>query len=161
MIYLTGLQNVQQQWVPKPEPITGVPPGLEYLTQVDQLLIKQQIELLEGLFALSIFWHLIPSRHLLIHVHLCLVTLHTIICYTFTSVFGHFNLTNHHLLICIHLPGILVHFIPSNHHLLTCTSVLGLNPYNPLIAYMYIYIGAHTVVSLIFVGIHFNFLNIK
>lgn len=43
-----GLQNVQQQWVPKPEPITGVPPGLEYLTQVDQLLIKQQIELLEA-----------------------------------------------------------------------------------------------------------------
>ena len=25
------------------------PPGLEYLTQVDQLLIKQQVELLEGI----------------------------------------------------------------------------------------------------------------
>ena len=25
------------------------PPGLEYLTQIDQLLIKQQVELLEGI----------------------------------------------------------------------------------------------------------------
>nr|XP_022340667.1 phospholipid scramblase 2-like isoform X1 [Crassostrea virginica] len=43
-----GLQNVQQMWAPKPEPIAGVPPGLEYLTMVDQLLVKQQIELLEA-----------------------------------------------------------------------------------------------------------------
>lgn len=44
-----GLQNVQQMWVARPEPIAGCPPGLEYLTMVDQLLVKQQIELLEGL----------------------------------------------------------------------------------------------------------------
>ena len=27
------------------------PPGLEYLTQVDQLLVQQQVELLEGKFS--------------------------------------------------------------------------------------------------------------
>ncbi|KAK3102293.1 hypothetical protein FSP39_010288 [Pinctada imbricata] len=37
----------QQQWVSAPSSISGCPPGLEYLTQVDQLLVKQQIELLE------------------------------------------------------------------------------------------------------------------
>lgn len=37
-----------QQWMARPEPIPGCPPGLEYLTQIDQLLVQQQIELLEG-----------------------------------------------------------------------------------------------------------------
>ena len=31
-----------------PQAIPGCPPGLEYLTQVDQLLVNQQIELLES-----------------------------------------------------------------------------------------------------------------
>ena len=30
-------------------PPTGCPPGLEYLTAIDQLIVKQQIELLEGM----------------------------------------------------------------------------------------------------------------
>ena len=38
----------QQQWMAKPQGIPGCPPGLEYLAQVDQLLVKQQVELLEG-----------------------------------------------------------------------------------------------------------------
>lgn len=38
----------QVQWMPPPqETIPGCPPGLEYLTQIDQLLVHQQIELLE------------------------------------------------------------------------------------------------------------------
>ncbi|XP_067946927.1 phospholipid scramblase 2-like [Watersipora subatra] len=37
----------QQQWMARPEAIPGCPPGLEYLTQIDQLLVHQQIELLE------------------------------------------------------------------------------------------------------------------
>ncbi len=34
--------------MPAPELIPGCPPGLEYLTQIDQLLVHQQIELLES-----------------------------------------------------------------------------------------------------------------
>ena len=35
-------------WMTRPQQIPGCPAGLEYLTSIDQLLVKQQIELLEG-----------------------------------------------------------------------------------------------------------------
>lgn len=38
----------QSQWMQAPPAPTNCPPGLEYLTQIDQLLVKQQVELLEG-----------------------------------------------------------------------------------------------------------------
>ena len=39
-----------EQWMPVTQPPpTGCPPGLEYLTVIDQLIVKQQIELLEGM----------------------------------------------------------------------------------------------------------------
>ena len=39
----------QSNWMSQPqEVIPGCPPGLEYLTQIDQLLVNQQIELFEG-----------------------------------------------------------------------------------------------------------------
>jgi len=36
------------QWMAPPPSIPGVAPGLEYLTQVDQLLVHQQIEIMES-----------------------------------------------------------------------------------------------------------------
>ena len=38
----------QVQWMARPQGMPGCPPGLEYLAQIDQLLVKQQVELLEG-----------------------------------------------------------------------------------------------------------------
>ena len=44
---------IQVNWMPMPENVApGCPPGLEYLTQVDQLLVHQQIELLECMLKL-------------------------------------------------------------------------------------------------------------
>ncbi|XP_063409671.1 phospholipid scramblase 2-like isoform X2 [Mytilus trossulus] len=37
----------QQQWAARPDAIPGCPPGLEYLTTLDQMLVKQQVELME------------------------------------------------------------------------------------------------------------------
>jgi len=36
-------------WMPMPETFSGCPPGLEYLSQLDQLLVKQEVEILEML----------------------------------------------------------------------------------------------------------------
>ncbi|XP_066266652.1 phospholipid scramblase 1-like [Branchiostoma lanceolatum] len=38
----------QTTWMPVPSAPPGCPPGLEYMTQIDQLLVKQQVELLEA-----------------------------------------------------------------------------------------------------------------
>lgn len=35
-------------WMNMPQGIPNCPPGLEYLTQIDQLLVHQKVELLEG-----------------------------------------------------------------------------------------------------------------
>lgn len=35
------------QWMPMPQGIEGCPPGLEYLTQIDQMLVHQQVEMFE------------------------------------------------------------------------------------------------------------------
>ena len=37
-------------WMPPPQTPIGCPPGLEYLTKIDQILVQQQVELLEGLY---------------------------------------------------------------------------------------------------------------
>ena len=37
-------------WMPAPQAPVGCPPGLEYLSQIDQLLVHQQVELLEGIW---------------------------------------------------------------------------------------------------------------
>ncbi|PIK54843.1 hypothetical protein BSL78_08272 [Apostichopus japonicus] len=38
----------QVQWMAPPPAIPGCPPGLEYLTQLDQILVHQQVELFEA-----------------------------------------------------------------------------------------------------------------
>ena len=46
MIFFFEAQAVN--WMPPPqELVPGCPPGLEYLTQIDQLLVNQQIEMFE------------------------------------------------------------------------------------------------------------------
>ena len=42
-----GAPQQQTQWMPMPEAMPGCPSGLEYLTQLDQLVIKQKVELME------------------------------------------------------------------------------------------------------------------
>jgi len=37
-----------QNWMTMPDGNFSCPPGLEYLTQIDQVLVQQQVELLEG-----------------------------------------------------------------------------------------------------------------
>jgi hypothetical protein len=41
------LSTGDQQWMPKPNG-GNCPPGLEYLTQVDQILVHQMVEILES-----------------------------------------------------------------------------------------------------------------
>ena len=36
-------------WMPAPQAPMGCPSGLEYLSAIDQVLVQQQIELLEGI----------------------------------------------------------------------------------------------------------------
>lgn len=40
-------QKDQREWMPRPI-ITSCPPGLEYLSQIDQVVVKQVVELFEG-----------------------------------------------------------------------------------------------------------------
>jgi len=45
--YYVGQQG-GLQFMQAPPAIPGIPPGLEYLTQIDQLLVHQQVELFES-----------------------------------------------------------------------------------------------------------------
>jgi len=42
------MEKQQDSWMPVPQAPVGCPPGLEYLTQLDQVLVNQQIELTES-----------------------------------------------------------------------------------------------------------------
>lgn len=41
---------------PSAYPNPAIPPGLEYLTMIDQLLVKQKVELLEGIIKLNLIF---------------------------------------------------------------------------------------------------------
>ena len=47
-LYMIVVAGQGAGWMQAPQPPPNCPPGLEYLTMVDQLLIHQQVELLEG-----------------------------------------------------------------------------------------------------------------
>ncbi|XP_077998457.1 phospholipid scramblase 2-like [Glandiceps talaboti] len=57
MMAQPGVPGAQQpqaaQWMPMPQAPVGCPPGLEYLTQIDQLLIHQKVEMAEVFTALQ------------------------------------------------------------------------------------------------------------
>jgi len=50
----TGGSRRRPTFMARPAGIAGVPQGLEYLTQVDQVLVHQQVEIFEG-------WSTLPS----------------------------------------------------------------------------------------------------
>ncbi|XP_074047227.1 phospholipid scramblase 4-like [Macrotis lagotis] len=41
------LQPPQISWMPGPPPLPNCPPGLEYLSQLDKIMVQQQVEILE------------------------------------------------------------------------------------------------------------------
>ena len=45
-LFVFSVGNVTQQWMQAPSPPPGCPPGLEYLTLVDQLLCQQVVQFL-------------------------------------------------------------------------------------------------------------------
>ena len=50
--FVSGPKPTNAQWMEAPSGVPDCPPGLEYLTKVDQLLVHQQVELLEGMIHL-------------------------------------------------------------------------------------------------------------
>lgn len=44
--------------MPRPNPIPGVPQGLEYLTQIDKVSVQQKVDILEGFTILSFIFAL-------------------------------------------------------------------------------------------------------
>ncbi|XP_027731874.1 phospholipid scramblase 4 [Vombatus ursinus] len=46
-INVNPIQPPQITWMPAPPPVPNCPPGLEFLSQLDKILVHQQIELLE------------------------------------------------------------------------------------------------------------------
>lgn len=48
MATLPPVPGLAVQWMAKPNPIPGVPAGLEYLTLIDKILVQQKVDLLEA-----------------------------------------------------------------------------------------------------------------
>lgn len=53
-IYFTLCTLLANEWAQRPTTVpTNCPPGLEYLTQIDQILVHQQMEILESIINFS------------------------------------------------------------------------------------------------------------
>ena len=48
IIYFKQQQKLAQNWMTKPAAMPGCPPGLEYLTTLDHLMIIQEVDLFNG-----------------------------------------------------------------------------------------------------------------
>ena len=62
LTHLLCFYKAPPQYMPAPAAMTGVPPGLEYLSQIDQLLVNQQIELLESKCGETTFSEALPQN---------------------------------------------------------------------------------------------------
>ena len=72
--------QAEVQWMAQPQALIGCPPGLEYLVQIDRLLVQQQVELLECQSEQESEVHVVLANDIDFQVSSCILDLLTA-CY--------------------------------------------------------------------------------